>query len=270
MAKRSYRSISVNSVNVTRLLEQLAGGPVAVGVDVAKEKFFAAFMAADGTVACTVTWRHPTETPLFVALVGQVRGSRVAMESTGRYGDILADQLRRANIPVYGVSSKRVSDLAEAYDGVPSKHDAKDAAVIADALLRNKARVLRELTPAERRLNALTRMFLLFKEQYERNVNRIEAELARFWPEATEHVALQSITLATLLEAYGTPAAIGAASQQEVEALVHKVSRGSLGHATIEALLSSARTTAGVRALPEERFMLQRLAQDTLRARRDM
>lgn len=53
------------------------------------------------------------------------------MESSGTYGDVLRHQLLEHGVPVFRVSGKRTHDAAEVYDGVPSLHDAKSAAIIA-------------------------------------------------------------------------------------------------------------------------------------------
>lgn len=271
MAKRTYRSIDVKAVDVKLLLTQVGTRALSVGVDVAKEKFYAAFMLPDGVVALTVKWRHPAETPDFVALMRafSTGGARVALESTSRYGDILVDRLRQAGILVHGASTKRVHDAAEEYDGVPSKHDAKDAAVIADLLRRNRTHVLREVTESERRIGALTHLFLVFRDRYGSCTNRLEGELARFWPELSEHLSLQSVSLLTLLEEFGGPAAVAAAPHQ-VKQLLHKAGRSMVSPDVIDAIVTSAGQTAGTTALPEEQRLVKMLAQDALRALRDM
>ena len=270
MAKRSYKSVQVKSVNVDRLLKDVGTQCVTVGVDVAKTKFYAALMLPDGEIACTVTWLHPKETPTFVALLAQVPAGQVtvALESTSRYGDILVTRLRQAGIAVHGASTKRVHDAAEEYDGVPSKHDAKDAAVIADLLRRNKTRVLREPTADERRLRSLNHLFLVLKDREGVCINRLEAELARFWPEVTAHLGLQTISLLTLLAAYGTPAAV-AAAPQAAKKLLRSTGRSLLKESVIEAVVASAGQTEGCEALTEEQYLVRMLAEDALRAVRD-
>ena len=51
------------------------------------------------------------------------------MESTGTYGDALRQALSDAGLSVHRVSGKAAHDYAEIFDGVPSKHDGKDAAI---------------------------------------------------------------------------------------------------------------------------------------------
>ena len=270
MVKRSYRSVEVKVIDIVRLQSKVGIEVLSVGIDVAKEKFYAALMLPDGEVVCTVKWQHPAETGAFVALLKALpQGTvNVALESTGRYGDILVAQLRQAQISVFGANTKRVHDAAEEYDGVPSKHDSKDAAIIADLQRRGKNNPLREQTASERQISALVRMFLVFKDQYERNINRIEAELARFWPELTDHLRLQSVSLVSFLTEFGGPKD-AAADPVKAKKSLHSSSRGALSSDTIDTIIASAKTTLGVVALREEIRMLQLLAKDTLRAMRD-
>jgi transposase len=84
-------------------------------------------MDSEREVVVTVKWAHPAETP---ALLERLRGLpceslTAVMESTGVYGDTLRKQLREAGIEVHLMSTKRVHDACEVYDGVPSLHDAK-------------------------------------------------------------------------------------------------------------------------------------------------
>ena len=53
------------------------------------------------------------------------------MEPSGTYGDVLRHQLKSDDFPVFMVSGKRTHDAREMFDGVPSLHDAKAAAIIA-------------------------------------------------------------------------------------------------------------------------------------------
>jgi transposase len=266
--KKTYRSQDVKIVNIEQLQQQHAVERLVVGVDVAKHKFVAAFVGnTSGNVALTIRWTHPAETPQFIALLKSLGAQtvQVALESTGRYGDVLVHQLRVAQIAVYNISTKRVHDAAEEYDGVPSKHDGKDAAVIGDLHRRGKSRVRREPSEATRALQAYTRSVLLFKNQYLTNINRIEAELARFWPELTEHISLQTASLLTLLATYGTPAEV-AADMEQARILLRKISRGSLSEQTVDNIVQTARQTQGASTVAAETDMMCILAQDTLRA----
>ena len=61
------------------------------------------------------------------------------MESTGTYGDALRQALTDARLNVHRVSGKATHDYAEIFDNVPSNHDGKDAAIIAELAAMNKS-----------------------------------------------------------------------------------------------------------------------------------
>jgi hypothetical protein len=54
----------------------------------------------------------------------------VALESSGTYGDVFRQAANDAGLLVERVSAKAVKDDSEGFDGVPSNHDGKDAAII--------------------------------------------------------------------------------------------------------------------------------------------
>ncbi len=56
----------------------------------------------------------------------------VGMESTGTYGEAVRRALTVAGLTVQRISGKAASDYKEIFDGVPSQHDGKDAAIIAE------------------------------------------------------------------------------------------------------------------------------------------
>jgi hypothetical protein len=133
MAKRKYRSVQVKDVQVSQLLETLGSGRCIVAIDVAKEGFFAAVMDETEQVLVTVKWLHPVQSPEFMSLVAALAVGRTldtVMEPSGAIGDALRSKLCASGYSVFRVSPKRSHDMAEAYDGVPSWHDAKSAAII--------------------------------------------------------------------------------------------------------------------------------------------
>src|SRR3954452_16155351 len=90
-------------------------------------------------------WRAATPGDLGL-LVGKLKELSAAcpvtaaMESSGTYGNPLRQQLSDAGVAGQRVSATAVEDQAETFDGVPSQHDGKDAAVIADLCGRGKGR----------------------------------------------------------------------------------------------------------------------------------
>jgi len=78
---------------------------------------------------------NPLQIAEFVRLLHQLGEGRelvVALEPSGTYGDALRQALRDAQIAVQRISPKAAHDYAEVFDGVPSQHDGKDAAVVAE------------------------------------------------------------------------------------------------------------------------------------------
>ena len=59
-------------------------------------------------------------------------GLIVALESTGTYSEAIRHAMTMAKLTVHRVSGKAVADYKEIFDGVPSQHDGKDAAMIAE------------------------------------------------------------------------------------------------------------------------------------------
>ena len=72
--------------------------------------------------------------------LAQGRQLRVALEPSGTYGDPLRQALHDAGLPALRVSPKAAHDYAEIFDGVPSQHDGKDAAVVAELAALGKAK----------------------------------------------------------------------------------------------------------------------------------
>ena len=63
----------------------------------------------------------------------------VALEPTGTYGDALRQALGQAGLIPHRVSPKAAAADAEAFDGVPSQHDGKDAAVVAELAAQGRS-----------------------------------------------------------------------------------------------------------------------------------
>ena len=97
-------------------------------------------------------------------------------------------------------------------------------------------------------------------------LGRLEALLARHWPEATALLDLTSSTLRRILEEYGSPAAL-AGAPQAAERLA-SWSRGLLKPEKIELLLNSARTTVGVRMSEADVELMRRFAGEACEAQK--
>lgn len=274
MAKRRYRTIQVKVVDASHLLEQLKAASqrkMILGVDVAKEGFVAAFMDTDERVLLTIRWSHPVETPAMMRLLVELRQAgaevEVAMEPTGTYGDSVRYQLARAGFAVFRVSAKHVHDLGEVYDGVPSSHDAKAAAIIAKLHKEGRSSLWAELEPERREMKVLAGIHDWQKESYHQAVNRIEGMLARHWPELTRWLELGSATLLGLLTQYGGPREV-AQARSVAKAVIRRLSNGLLTDDKIEGVVASAERTQGVPMLGRETDALRLLAEEANRLRR--
>jgi transposase len=166
---------------------------------------------------------------------------------------------------VFRVSGKRTHDAAEVYDGVPSLHDAKSAAIIAKLHLDGASAAWGPLSEAKRELKAAIATMDLYRTQHQRLIHSLESSLARHWPELTQHLELSSATLVALLARIGGPREVTAASE-EARLLLRGMSHGLMSVETIEAVMQSAARSVGVRLLAQERVGLMTLAAEAHRA----
>lgn len=270
MAKRRYRSVPVNNLDWGKLCDQVDGERIIVGIDVAKEKQFAAVMLPDLTVLQTVTWKQPHEQGDFVGLVGDLASGAselaVVMEPSGVYGDTMRQALLEDGIDVFRVSPKRAKDAAEVYDGVPSRHDAKAAAIIAKLHLDGASEAWPLRTDHERRLHAKLRTLAVYTKEYKRNRDRLESLLSRYWPELPLILELGSATMLELLMAFGSPSRVVEESKQAGE-LMRRVGGGFLDPDKVDSAIASATTTVGVPMLDEEAELVQVVASECRRHR---
>lgn len=271
---RAYRAVDVNRIERDDWFAGRAGaGLVHAGLDIGKEWIY-----------CTLRWdagdfdrpwrvRNPADVMVLAELlreVGQGRPLIVAMEPTGTYGDAARQALERAGVVVQRVSPKMASDYAEVFDGVPSQHDGKDAAVVAELAAQGKSWPwpLPKRTEVEQELAYQVDWLDGQRRQMMQWCGRVEALLSRHWPEATRVVPLCSGTLLACLAEYGGPGGLARASDG-----VERVRRwgGSfLSEEKARALVSSAQSTVGVAmgAWDEER--MRRFVQQIRGCREEM
>lgn len=133
--KTPYSLVDVNHISVESILSIRAGQALIVGVDVAKKELIACLYWPDRSFDRPWRIESPGQIRLFIERLKQLSlhcPLGVAMESSGTYGDVLRQALSDHGLVVQRVSGKAVKDHAETFDGVPSQHDGKDAAVIAE------------------------------------------------------------------------------------------------------------------------------------------
>lgn len=248
--RRAYRAMPVNRIDWPTLAKGREGQKAIVGTDIGKYEALATLCWPDGQFERPWLVDNPGKIRELVALLEQVRQGRqlvVAMEPSGTYGDALRQALQDATIEVQRVSPKAAHDYAEIFDGVPSQHDGKDAAVVAELTAIGKS----SPWPYEPR-SAWEQELVYWVEgmEVQRRIavmwlGRIEALLARHWPEATRVLKLSSATLLRALATYSGPAALAADAQAATR--LARWGGKLLSQEKVEALLASARTTVGVR-----------------------
>ena len=265
MKKRTYRAVEVKKVNQQRLAETLAGKDLVVGVDVGKEVCFGSLVGAEQEVQVTVKWKSPWEHRQFVEFLGGLgcRSIAVVMEPSGSYGDPLRRLLWEAGIRLYRVSPKRSHDAAEVYDGVASWHDAKSAAILVKLHKDGASELWSFRSEGERDLRAVVATMDRVDEQFHQNVNRLEGQMARHWPEVGAWLDLGCVTFLELILRIGGPEQI-AARQQEARETMRTVGGRFLKQEKIEAVLASSAETIGVPLTAQEEEELRALADHTL------
>jgi transposase len=273
MRKRAYRAVAIKNVNVAELLPRLAAGRVQVGVDIAKNELLVTVQDASGAFQRPWKVKQPSEIRELVScllLLSKERLVVVAMESTGTYGDCLRQALTDAGLIPHRVSSKAVKDHAEVFDGVPSNHDGKDAAIIAELTSFGKARPWPSAMPSQWEAKVERQIHWLDTQQDIRQLwlGRIEALVARHWPELLGLLKLNSPTLLRLINRYGSPGSV--AKCGEAEQWLRKWGRAGLTDAKIKAIVESARSTVGVRMADEIILQLREYAGEALKARQQV
>ncbi len=150
---------------------------------------------------------------------------------------------------------------------MPSQHDGKDAAVVAELAALGKARpwAYQAADPWEEELAYWAEEMVAQRQMLTPWQGRLEGLLARHWPEASQVLKLSSGTLLRILKRYGTPQALAADADAATQ--LARWGRSLLSAAKIEELLAGARSSVGVRAGPWQRRQIQECAERVLAAR---
>jgi transposase len=272
MKSKAYRAVDVNGIDLSKWLEGRNETEVHAGLDIGKE-----------TILSTLRWgkddfdrpwrvRNPFEVVRlaeWLREVGRNRKLTVAMEPTGTYGDALRQALERVGLTVHRVSPKSASDYSEVFDGVPSQHDGKDAAVIADLAAQGKSWPWPMKTPTEAEQELAYRVEWMDGQRRQMMLwcGRVEGLLSRHWPEVTRILPLGSGTLLNCLAKYGGPKGLTATGAlKEVKGW----GRHYLSVEKAQALVDSARQTAGVAMGRWDEERLRRYAQQIQHCKGEM
>jgi transposase len=273
MNKRVYCAIGIGHVEIDKIIEGRDRMSVVVGVDVGKLDLRVVPRWGDGRFEKPWGVVNPGQIPQLVERLkrlGQGRKLVVAMEPTGTYGDALRQALADARVELHLVSGKRAHDYAEVFDGVPSQHDGKDAAVVAELCALGKGSPWR-WSPGDEKSQ---RIALMVDQMEAANrlkatwLQRVEAVLGRYWPEATRTLALSSGTMMRALSHYGGPTAMR--EDPELQERLRAFGAGKFKPARLRGIAASARSTLGVRQTPVDRERVRWCAGQALAAHLDV
>lgn len=267
MKKRIYRGTPIGKVNVEKLEQVLSGDRVVFGVDIGKEVMAGAFVTEDRRAVQNIVWRSPEQTMEVVRMLRSLPARvEVVIEPSGTYGDPFRHQCLEAGCDVFRVSTKRSHDAAEVFDGVPSWHDVKSAHVISRLHLEGASHRWRVRDVGERELTAAMRVLTMHDRFVHSNLNRIEAQLGRHWPELTCHLRLVGGTILRLLEASGGPEWVRE-DRDRAARMIREWGGSFLKQETIDGAVASAQTI-GVPMIEAECQALRQMAQQTLESRK--
>ncbi len=269
MKKKAYRATDVNKINIESLLSRTSNERIVFGIDIAKENNFCSLMNEKREVLTTVKWLHPVQTKEFIGFVKKFQKAEAVMEPSGSYGDPIRYMLEQNSIPVYRVSPKRSHDCAEVYDGVPSLHDAKSAAIIAKLHIDGASETWQMKQDHERDLLAAITTLDVLNSQLTQNANRIEGLMAKYWPEMSKYLKYKSTTFLELTSCFGGPNKI-AYQKEEAHALMRKVGGHFLALKKIDKIIESAENTIGVPMTKGEQTEFKYLAERTLKLHKEV
>ena len=270
--KRPYRLRSVKSVRIEKVLETRPDDATMLwaGIDISKSWFDVVLRWRGSEFELRpIRCKGSDGLRCFVALMKELSAEAmvlVALEPSGTYGDPLRHQLALAGIRVFAVRPKASHDYAEIHDGVPSSHDGKSAAVVAELAITGKCKPWDYETPQEDDKKEALAELVHEADRARRDsqtwTNGIEALLARYWPEAHEQFDVTSVTFVRILEKWGGPSGFAAAGVRGI-AQACKWGGPFLDRAKVVALSECAGATVGV---PETAVSRRRMKNDARRS----
>ena len=252
-SRRAYRRCDVKKIDVDQLRDlavQRGGSGTTVGLDIGKDEMVVCLRWPNGDFERPWNVANTAQIGLLLerlTVLKEVCDSlTIGMESTGTYGEAIRQAMTQADLEVHRISGKATSDYQEIFDGVPSQHDGKDAAIVAELTAFGKGRAwpfepdsltLQQVKHQVRRIDC-------YRLEQVRWLGRLEGMQAKHWPELTKLLKLASVTLLELLAHYESAGRVAA----DANAAKHLRKWGGtrLGNEKIVEVLESARTTRGV------------------------
>ena len=270
MKRKAYSGRRVNEVDVSRMVARREAQAVWVGVDTGKYELQLVANWADQDFERPWLVKNPLEIRVAVQKLKELAKGRklvIAMEPSGSYGDPFRQAVSDAGLEMHRVSPKASHDYAETFDGVPSQHDGKDAAVVAELSRIGKSRLWKfeVLAQWDQELEWWVDQAETSRRILQLWTGRLEGKLARHWPEISHLLKVKSATvLKTLLE-YGGPDAL--AQDAEAAKKLKSYGLGYLKPQRIQQVIESAKVTVGVRLRDLDRHRLREYAAAALEAR---
>jgi transposase len=270
MVSKAYRATRVNDVDWDRLARGKEGLGITLGIDIGKRDLWPVVRWDSGGFERPWRVKNPEQITTLTGLILRMSTDRklvVALESSGTYGDALRQALADAKIAVSRVSNKASHDYAEIFDGVPSQHDGKDAAVIAELAGLGKAQPWGYEAPSEwdQELTYWVEWMVAHRRTLTNWQGRLEGLVSRHWPEATRVLKLTSVTLLRALEHYGDPK--GLAADPDAAERLGRWGGTFLAPEKAERLVAEANSSVGVRVGKWQRRQIQEYAREALAVR---
>ncbi|HAC89343.1 MAG TPA: hypothetical protein DCF63_01745 [Planctomycetaceae bacterium] len=245
-----YRRTSVKKVSAEQLqvlCGEKGGSGTSVGLDIAKDEIVEIIRWPDGTFEAPWSVANPSEIAMLIGLLKMMSkvcdSLTIGLESTGTYGEAVRSAMTTAQLEVHRISGKACSDYKEIFDGVPSQHDGKDAAIIAELTSFGKGTAWALEPDSEEDQERAHQVHRLdaFNKIATQWAGRLEGLLAKYWPELSKLVSPSSWTILQCLMLYGSPKRMLA--DPEASTNLMRWGRSGLSQAKIESIMESARNT---------------------------
>lgn len=261
MKKNTYRSTEVQKVTAAQILTLMVGAVVVFALDVAKKRVLLAITEADGTLARLVHFQMPAQLGVVFALAKELTDAgktvQFVLEPTGTYGSPIAEGAHRHGHAVFMLNPKHTHDAASLFDNTPSKHDPKDACVIARLHAQQLARRWQPMPEDRRELRAMIAERELFAAPLLEHLGRAEGMFAHWWPELLQVTHINRlVSVQHWLVQYPDPASVRAHPEAAAK-LLKEGSRGRLDEATIDAIVRSAQGSQGAAMSEAERRLVR-------------
>lgn len=276
-SKRAYRQTDVKKIDPEALRDlAVSQGDIGttVGLDIGKDEIVVCVRWSNGEFERPWKVANTQQIGLLMdrlLILKEVCDSlTIGMESTGTYGEAVRCAMTRCGFEVHRVSGKATSDYQEIFDGVPSQHDGKDAAIVAELTAFGKGTAWPFVADSETQQqikHQFCRMDCYRTEQV-RWIGRLEGLLAKHWPELTKYLQLNSVTLLQLLIEYEGPMRM--AADPGAARRLRGWGGSKLHDQKISQLLESARATCGVPPSPPQSAWIGEVASKALETLREV